>query len=433
MEHPAPIARQLAEVLLAGPADVAAIAERAAAELGAWPPWLELLAMRVSAARGQLRSPSELAALVEDFLAARPELPSRAVAGARLPARARVTFPVRELATPGALAEWLELSPGQLAWMADVKGLERTAERERLRNYRYRTVPRRGGVPRLLEIPKLRLKEIQRALVAEILARVAPHPAAHGFTRGRSALTHASLHASREMVLSLDLSDFFASVPARRVFGIFHALGYPRAVAHLLTGLTTNVVPADVWRAVPPATDPRHVGAHFHLGRRVATPHLPQGAPTSPALANLAAFGFDRRIAALALRAGLRYSRYADDLVLSGPRDESGRHLIGLVAAIAREEGFRLHPAKTRCAGPGSRQLVCGIVVNAHPNPGREEYERLKAILHNAARDGPAGQNHAGVPDFEAHLRGRVAWIASLNPARGARLRRRLEAIDWSG
>jgi hypothetical protein len=79
------------------------------------------------------------------------------------------------------------------------------------------------------------------------------------------------------------------------------------------------------------------------------------------------------------------------------------------------------------------RQRVCGIVVNAHPNVARDEYDPLKAILHNAALRGPAGENRAGVGDFRAHLLGRIAWVESLNPARGAKLRARFARIDWEG
>ena len=77
------------------------------------------------------------------------------------------------------------------------------------------------------------------------------------------------------------------------------------------------------------------------------------------------------------------------------------------------------------------RQRVCGIVVNDHPNVARDEYDRLKAILHNATRHGPAGENRAGVADFRAHLLGRIAWVQSINPARGARLRERFARIEW--
>ena len=110
-----------------------------------------------------------------------------------------------------------------------MRSLERTVEHEKLRNYRYRVVPRPGGLPRVLEAPKARLKEIQRWILHEILGHVAVHEAAQGFTRGRSVITHAQLHTGQAAVLRLDLKDFFASVSAGRVFGIFRTLGYGRS------------------------------------------------------------------------------------------------------------------------------------------------------------------------------------------------------------
>jgi retron-type reverse transcriptase len=150
-------------------------------------------------------------------------------------------------------------------------------------------------------------------------------------------------------------------------------------------------------------------------------------------LANLAAFRLDRRLAGLAASMALRYSRYADDLTFSGPAQlqRRRRRLEELIAEIASEEGFAVNTRKTALHSAGGRQSVCGVVVNVRPNVLRSEYDQLKAILHNAARHGPDSQNRAGVPDFEAHLRGRISWVASLNPARGERLRRRFAEIRW--
>jgi retron-type reverse transcriptase len=313
-------------------------------------------------------------------------------------------WPVPRIDTTGELAERFELDAGQLAWLADVRGLERLVTAERLRNYRYVLIPRRGGPPRVIEQPKLRLKEVQRRILREILVWIPAHDAAHGFTRGRSALTHAARHTGKPAVLRVDLEDFFASVTAARVYGIFRTAGYPEAVAHALTGLCTNACRIDV-----PAS----------LRRRLATPHLPQGAPTSPALANLAAHALDRRLLGL----GATYSRYADDLTFSGSHRIRG--LLPAIAAIARDEGFRVNPRKTRLMSSGGRQTVTGIVVNARPNVARADYDRLKATLHNAVRDGP------GELDRDALL-GRIAWVASLNPARGRKLRSTFATIDWS-
>jgi RNA-directed DNA polymerase len=160
---------------------------------------------------------------------------------------------------------------------------------------------------------------------------------------------------------------------------------------------------------------------------------LPQGAPTSPALANLAAFGVDRRLTGLSAAFSMRYSRYADDLTFSGPRmtGRANRTLIKLAADIINEEGFRLHHDKSRLRTAAQRQLVTGVVVNQTPNVPRDEFDRLKALLHRLAIDGPDADNLGRRADLQAHLRGRVAWVAALNPQRGEKLRRLLDAIDW--
>ena len=64
--------------------------------------------------------------------------------------------------------------------------------------------------------------------------------------------------------------------------------------------------------------------------------------------------------------------------------------------------------------------------------PDAETSDRLRAVLHNCARHGPSTQNREGVPAFEQHLRGRVAWVAQHDPGRGARLRDALDAVDWT-
>jgi RNA-directed DNA polymerase len=101
------------------------------------------------------------------------------------------------------------------------------------------------------------------------------------------------------------------------------------------------------------------------------------------------------------------------------------------VERIAGSEGLRVQPAKTRIRRGFQRQEVTGIVVNDHPNLLRADYDRLRAVLHNAARHGPAGQNRDGHADFRAHLLGRIAWATQLNPGRGQRLAAAFDAIEW--
>ena len=395
----------LASAFLGGAWEEQPMWRRARTAYGHAPRWLRRVVREVLEAypRPPEDRPRELAAYIA--LALRDVRVPHAVRIPMFsPRMVRSPWPVPRIDTTGELAERFELDPGQLDWLADVRGLERHVADERLRNYRYMLLPRPGGAPRVIEKPKLRLKEIQRAILRDILVWIPAHPAAHGFVGGRSALTHAARHAARPAVLSVDLEDFFASVTAARVYGIFRTAGYPEAVAHTLTGLCTNACRLDVPE---------------NLRRRLATPHLPQGAPTSPALANLAAHGLDRRLAGL----GAGYSRYADDLTFSGGHRIRG--LLPAIAAIARDEGFRVNPRKTRLMASGGRQTVTGIVVNVRANVPRADYDRLKATLHRAVRDGPQGLDRDQVL-------GRIAWVASLNPARGRKLRSAFAAIDWS-
>jgi hypothetical protein len=246
-------------------------------------------------------------------------------------------------------------------------------------------------------------------------------------------LTHATAHAGRALVLRLDLEDFFPSIRASRVRSLFGALGYPEEVAHLLACLCTNVAPVG---SMPRPALPRYashddVRARHDAETRARTRHLPQGAPTSPAIANLCAFRLDMRLASLAVTMGASYTRYADDLVFSGDASFERRaaHFAALAAGIAGEEGFVVNHRKTRFTSQAASQRVGGLVVNTRPRAPRAEYDALRALLFNASRTGLEAQNRDRHPDFRRHVEGRVAWLSSGDPARAAKLRALLDAL----
>jgi RNA-directed DNA polymerase len=349
--------------------------------------------------------PRELAAFIAPGLP--PVVPRRIVLRRAVPTRTvRMRWDTPRIDDLAALAGFLDLDGDRLDWFADRREINRLAADEALRHYRYTWLPHR-----LIEAPKPRLRALQRQLLAEVLGRIPVHPAAHGFVPGRSVHTFAALHAGHPTLIRLDLSAFFTSVAISRVYGLFRTMGYPEPVAHTLAALCTTRTPPRVLRHRPSA---------FMLRQ----PHLPQGAPTSPALANLCAFRLDRRLEGAAASFGAVYARYADDLAFSGDLSPGeARRLVAFVARVVAEEGFRVNPAKTRIRGQGRRQRLAGLVVNARPAAPREDYDRLRAILHNAARDGLAAANRDGHPDFAAHLAGRIAWVSHGHPARAARLR----------
>lgn len=352
-----------------------------------------------------------------------------------VPALAMGTMPwnVPALATAGDLAKWLEVTPAKLMWFADPRGLERRIATDNpLRHYRYTWIAKPSGGLRLLEVPKPRIKSIGKRILHSILDRVPAHEAAHGFQRGRSAVTHAANHSGMAIVVRVDLADFFLSIRATQVRAIFTTMGYPSEVAWLLTCLTTNIAPVTA-QPIPPGSTSAVVQAIRRTEMLARTRHLPQGAPTSPALANLAAYGLDVRLSAAASAVSARYSRYADDLVFSGDASFARRaaRFVRLVEGIARDEGFMANRAKTRLMRRGARQQVTGVVVNERPTIGRAEAERLEAILFNCVRYGPTTQNRQAVPDFRAHLRGLVAHAHGVDTRRSARLVDLLAQINW--
>jgi len=344
------------------------------------------------------------------------ELPLRPEPPAWLAALALPDIP-----TVGDLARWLYTNPTEIGWFADQWRVA-SEPPTRLQHYHYRWVEKRSGGRRLIEIPKERLREMQQKILRQILDRVPAHAAAHGFQRGRSCVTHATLHSGQRVVIRMDLKDFFPSIPATRLKALFAKLGYSETVAAILARLCVNRTPAGALRELPWAER-----------QPFRTPHLPQGSPCSPALANLCAYRLDIRLDTLAQALGATYSRYADDLVFSGGHElerASDRFHVQ-VAAIALEEGFRVNTRKTRVMRAGVRQQVTGIVINRHPNIARNEFDNLKAALTNCARHGPQSQNRHGRQNYRDYLGGKVAYATMVNPARGAKLQRLYDAIAW--
>lgn len=407
--------------------------------LGARRRWLGPLAAHVLSSyhRRPADAPRELAAVVLGSgafreaveKAARRRKPITLVHYAASPAQARDAL-IPRLDTLAELADTLGLTVGELEWFADARHWNRTARSTRLQHYRYQWRRRPGRVPRLLEIPHPRLRTLQRQVLRELLAPIPLHNAAHGFVPGRSAVSGAVLHTGSEVVVNLDLAAFFAHVTPGKVFGVLRQAGFTETVAHRLAGLCTHAVPVGVIAEMPPGGDPAD---RFALRKALAVAHLPQGAPTSPMLANLALRRLDSRLSGWAGSFDAVYTRYADDLAFSGGAGLARRAdaFVRGAGRIVADEGHTLNRLKTRVHPAGVRQSVTGVVVNERTNVTRQEFDRLKAELHNCAIHGPEGQNRDGHADFRAHLLGRIAWVASVNPARGARLRADFSRISW--
>ncbi|HVE54606.1 MAG TPA: reverse transcriptase family protein [Ramlibacter sp.] len=426
----------LADAAQAGARSAAALRARAAQSLGRDAPWLQPLATAVAtefSRRWEWHTVPTLAAWLCELPqfddAFDPEHDQPRVRRLLLrPARmARAPYALEGLRpprwhTPADLAAWLGTPLERLAWLMgrahDFR--ETQADRSLSAHYHPLLKPKRSGGLRLVEIPKPELKQVQQRLLSGLLDAIPTHEGAHGFVRGRSAISHAREHAGQAVVIAYDLRDFFNSIGVARIRALWRTLGYAEGVAEALARLTTTRTPLAVRERLLDDG-----GVDFRGAKRLASRHLPQGAPTSPALANLCAFGLDLRLEGLAWRFGAHYSRYADDIVFSGPRELATRSgvLHAWVEAIVQAEGFVLHPRKTRRMPAHRRQQVTGIVVNERPNLARDAYDRLRARLHACA---------AGGCDAETwtRLQGQVGWACQLVAAsRAQKLQRMLAAV----
>lgn len=299
----------------------------------------------------------------------------------------------------------------------------------KLNHYQYQWRKKRSGQYRLIESPKERLRAIQRKILTGILNQVPPHDAAHGFRRQRSCLSFTAPHIGKDCVLRIDLSNFFNNITDARVKAVFGALGYPTETARGLAALCTHALPQQVLQQAAACG----IALSWVERQTYRTRHLPQGAPTSPALANLCAYGLDVRLSALAAKQGADYTRYADDIAFSGGGafKSQAADISTFVAVVAQEEGFAVNFRKTRRMPTSQRQQLTGIILNKKPNVRRTDYDALKAILHNCRQGDPVSQNRSRHPDFRAHLLGKINYVKQINPQRGTKLLTLFSEITW--
>jgi len=328
-------------------------------------------------------------------------------------------FGVRQIADVEALAAWQNMSLPELDWFA-ARGRRSKRLPERLRHYRVWRIPKAHGGFRIIEAPKERLAAAQRRILDDVLVSVPPHPAAHGFVRGRSAVSFSGPHSLHDTVVRIDLKHCFEHANYRRVKAVFTAIGYTPGVCEYLAALCTTTCSID---------DAAQLDS-FHAAL-LRERHLPQGAPTSPALLNLILRRMDIRIAGFAEKNRLTYTRYGDDLALSGD-DIDPKLVTWVVSSIVHDEGFRVHPDKLRVMGDHQRQQLAGLVVNAGPRARRADFDALKALLHNAVRDGGESQNRDGRGDFRGYVYGRIGWVSTGSPSRRRKLMALAAQVDWS-
>lgn len=315
--------------------------------------------------------------------------------------------------TPQELAEAMEIPLGRLKWLTYHR------DTATISHYHHFTIPKKSGGKRILSAPKKHLRQAQEWIRAHLLDRVEVHPCAYGFVRGKSIVDNAAHHVGKAAVIKMDLKDFFPSVHYPRVKGMYQSLGYSPAVSTLLALLCTE----------PPRRKVEFDDRIYHvaLGDR----HLPQGAPTSPAITNLLCRRLDERLLGLADSHGFAYTRYADDLTFSCWPSGVKRigALLGTARGIVRYEGFEVNEEKTRVLRSSRRQAVTGIIVNEKPNLNRGELRAFRALLHQVEQKGLEGQNIHNHPNFWEYIKGYTSYIGMVRGEAAAPYREQVKRI----
>lgn len=264
----------------------------------------------------------------------------------------------------------------------------------------------------MISAPMPRLKEAQYWILVNILEKVLVNDKAHGFVPKRSIVTNAQPHVKAELVINIDLKDFFPSIHYPRVKGVFQSFGYSEQLSTLLGLICTE----------PDCDQIELDGTTYYVAG--AERFLPQGAPTSPAITNIICRKLDSRLTGITGKLGFNYTRYADDLTFSASGEATAKvkTLLGFIRKIVREEGLMIHPEKFLVLRKGSRKEVTGLVVNDKPGVNAKELDRFRALLFQIEKDKTlVGKHWKNSPHLLASMKGYASYISMVDPAKGNR------------
>lgn len=286
-------------------------------------------------------------------------------------------------------------------------------------HYHTFSIPKKSGGIRTISAPKGKLKKLQHWVLNNMLEVLPTGEYAHGFITGKSICSNAKPHIGKDIVINIDLQDFFPTITYKRIKGLFSRLGYSEQLATIFALICTEV----------PCDKVEMDGVEYYVQKSERI--LPQGSPASPAISNLIAFRLDKKIKGLASKYNFTYTRYADDLTFSSTADGE-KHIAGLLfflEKIIRSEGLTINTDKTTIMRKGRQQRVTGIVVNEKLNIPRNDMRRFRALLHNIETNGWNNQNWRDSSNLQQSVKGYISFVKMVNQERGLQFEEQLNRI----
>lgn len=263
------------------------------------------------------------------------------------------------------------------------------------KNYCYskKIIPKKDKSDRILNVPNLSLKVIQRWILKEILEKISVSAQTMAFVPGLNGLKeNAEQHKKNIFILEMDITNFFGTITEKQVYRLFHNIGYNTKVAGILTNLCTY------------------------------DGYLPQGAVTSPYIANLVCFHMDARINGYCSRKNIVYTRYADDLSFSSNNRTLLNRAEKFIKYIIADEGFTINDKKTRYLSNDVKKIVTGITINDFSvHVDKEFKKKIRAQIYNSIKNKNYENNN--------QILGEIAYVNSIEVGYYEKVRKYIENL----
>lgn len=292
------------------------------------------------------------------------------------------------------ISETIGVPVGKLYMLSNDRSPRKRRRKSKYKNYHTVIIHHgRGHKNRRLSVPNAFLKTVQRRILDNYLYRLDVSEFSTAYCKGRSLLDNASPHVGKEYIVKLDISHFFDNIDDDMVFMIIRRLGLSTSATTLLTQLCV------------------HNGV------------LPQGVPTSPHIANLVMKHFDEKLGSWCAANDITYTRYCDDITLSGTKKAiKSSHIISRIKLVLYRMGFNLNEKKTVFVSASRQQKVTGIVVNEKPQMSREMRRMIRQEVYYCKRFGVTDsvkRKGLDIPEKEylQSLLGRISFALQIDPA----------------
>lgn len=270
------------------------------------------------------------------------------------------------------------------------------------KSYIEKKIKKKDSSFRTLHIPRYYLKKIQKGIYLKLLKKIHLPPCAHGGIPNKSIITNAKCHINKDWVANIDIKKFFDNVHYPHIFEAFKSLGCSENIAKILTRLTTY--------------------------KR----SLPQGAITSPYLSNLVLFNLDKRFVLLCAKNGLMYTRYFDDITISGNKRVVNEEIKKAYIEIIETEGYTINYKKSwKFSNKDEDQIVNGLLVNNGLKPNKKFMTTLEKYINELFKFGLEKINNDSFFKEKESILGKIRFLQQFDTIKAKKLMNRFNLINW--